>query len=73
MNEAFYVSWVNGAKYGLLAGPYATHEEAKKNVDTARKLAIGMSSKGCFVAYGTVRLKSKPFPMGTLNEMGLLK
>jgi hypothetical protein len=35
----FFVTVVDGPRYGFLLGPYATHEEALGQVDRGRKLA----------------------------------
>lgn len=64
----FYVSVVQGTRYGLLAGPYETHAEAKALVPKVRELAERLAPRDSFgAAFGTSRVKGEPFPEGLLN------
>jgi len=49
----YYVSVVDGARKGILLGPYSTHEEALKNVDRGKELANKADSRAAFYAFGT--------------------
>lgn len=64
----FYVSVVQGTRYGLLAGPFQTHAEAKALVPRVRALAERLAPRDSFgSAFGTSRVKGEPFPEGLLN------
>ena len=56
----FYVSVVDGSRYGLLLGPYETHDEALQNVERGKKLALESdgASRSWFYSYGTVKISS---------------
>lgn len=49
----FYVSVIDGARTGLLLGPFGTHEEAKANVERGRKLAEKANDRAVWFAFGT--------------------
>lgn len=51
----YYVSVVDGADYRFLAGPFDTHDEARAQVEPARKLAIDYDRKAWFYAFGTAK------------------
>lgn len=66
--ERFYVSVVNGSRVGLVAGPFATHEEALLMVGPSRALVEKIDPWAHFYAFGTVS-KAAPFATpGTRNE-----
>lgn len=74
----FYVSVIDGPRiggeievkrFGLLAGPYETHEEALDRVDEVRKIAAEVNAWAHFYAFGTVKLKQPPYPAGRLNHL----
>lgn len=49
----FFVTVIDGPRYGFLLGPYATHEEALDQVDRGRKLANDSNDRAWFYGYGT--------------------
>ena len=53
----YYVSAVDGPRYWLLAGPFASHSEALAMVDTATSLAHEHDAAGrlSFAGFGTCR------------------
>jgi hypothetical protein len=55
---AFYVSVVDGEQFGLLAGPFATHDEALALVDKAQALAEELNRRAVFYSFGTVQMKT---------------
>jgi hypothetical protein len=77
----YYVSVVDGPrfgneiqvkKFGLLAGPYDTHEEALDKVDVVRKIAESVNARAVFYAFGTCKLKEPvngQYPPGRLNDL----
>lgn len=60
MTEArdYYVSMIRDSKYSLMAGPFATHEEALAMVEPVRVEAYRLDSFTHFDMFGTC---SKPF------------
>lgn len=72
----YYCTVLDGPQYGLLAGPYDTHQEAIDALPEAKKLAQQVDSRAVFYAFGTARLERDDTsirPAGVLNvEMGLL-
>lgn len=76
--EMYYVSVIDGPpiggeievkRMGLLAGPYETHEEALERVAAVRKIAEEVNAWAHFYAFGTVKLKQQPYPVGRLNHL----
>lgn len=74
----FYVSVIDGPqiggeievkRMGLLAGPYETHAEALDRVAAVRKIAEDINAWAHFYAFGTVKLKQPPYPVGKLNHL----
>lgn len=65
----FYVSAVRGEHFALVAGPYATHEEALDVLPAAKRLAHTVDRRSVFDAFGTCNLApdGSPFPEGVLN------
>lgn len=64
---AYYVTVRDGGRTGFLLGPYATHQDARANVDRGRAYALGdcdgpdgrriaYNGRAHFYAYGTSRL-----------------
>jgi len=69
MNTGYYVSVMEGPKYALLAGPYATHDEALANKQDVMNKAVELDPKAWFYAFGTASIVSeKPLPQGKLNS-----
>ena len=54
----YYVSVVDGPKFGVLAGPFRTHQEALDMVDNAREAANDADPWAAFYAFGTVKMSS---------------
>lgn len=52
-DEVFFVSVADYNRHGLLAGPFATHEEAEANVEAVRDIACEMNAKAWFYGFGT--------------------
>ena len=69
----FYVSVVDGTRYGLLLGPYSDHAGALANVQRGKHLAEAANDRAFWYAYGTCSLKPG-HPLydqpGLLNEKG---
>jgi hypothetical protein len=74
----FYVSVIDGPRIGgeiavkrmgLLAGPYETHQEALDRVATVRKIAEEVNAWAHFYAFGTIKVKQPPYPVGKLNHL----
>ena len=63
-----YVSVMDGTRYGLLAGPYSTHEEALEMVPVVKELAQRVDPWAVFYAFGTAAAHGYNKP-GVLNEM----
>ena len=70
MPTGYYVSVMrSGRQQGLLAGPFATHQEALDLVDAARREACAVDPWCDFDAFGTCRLRGgSALPHGRLNE-----
>ena len=75
-NGAYYVSAVDAGHVFLMAGPYQTHADALADVDKALEIADSKDGRSWFMGWGTVnvaeRYKGKLFPLGKLNELGLM-
>jgi hypothetical protein len=73
MADYYYVTIArNDGEYRLLAGPYATHEEALANVQKAKNIAIEVDrATAIWCAYGTAKVRDYSEP-GILNRRGLM-
>ena len=59
---------VDGPNRSLLSGPYATHEEAKSDVEKVKVVAESIDQWSAFYAFGTASCDSnRP---GLLNRTG---
>lgn len=71
MAKAFYVSIVRGTgpgrKVGLLAGPFAAHDEALAMVEPASRMARDADPWADFDAFGTMSIEGFDKP-GVLNQ-----
>jgi len=67
----YYVSVIDGPKFGLLSGPYSTHAEALAQVEPARKIAHKANRDAIWYGFGTCRLETSAGP-GVLQRAGLL-
>jgi hypothetical protein len=59
-------------RFGLLAGPYVTHQEAIDKVDVVRKIAKDVNVWAHFYAFGTCKLREPingAYPPGRLNHL----
>lgn len=62
----YYVTVIDGDRYGVLAGPFDSHAEALSWVDDVSKEARKADPKAFWYAYGTAKIDSdKP---GVLNS-----
>lgn len=52
----YYVSVIDGSRYALLAGPYASHKEALGAVRAANDAACKLDARAHWYAFGTCRL-----------------
>jgi hypothetical protein len=53
----YYVSALDGPRHALVAGPFATHEEALSRVDAERAHWCEIDGRAHFAAWGTCRVK----------------
>ena len=70
--EGFYVSVIDGARHGLLLGPYATKLDAESDVPAGRELAERVNDRAGWYAYGVTRVQMPPgvaLPRGRLNDV----
>lgn len=65
----YYVSVVDGSRYGFLAGPYDTHEEALIMVGPAREMAQTVDDWAVFYAFGTAKAPPGYSKPGVLNGL----
>jgi hypothetical protein len=61
----FYVSVIDGPRYGLLLGPFAEHDQA--HVEAVRTKANELDPRAWFYAFGTCKAKGKE--PGRLNDL----
>ena len=66
----YYVSVVDGKKFGLLSGPYSSHAAALALVDRARRIATDLNDWAHFYSYGTVRMADDFNQPGSLQKWG---
>lgn len=67
--KGFYVDLKRGAKFALLAGPFASEELARKYEKPAVMLAQELDPWAAFDPFGVVSIESQaPLPMGKLND-----
>ena len=68
----YYVSIRDGKQWGLLRGPFASHQQALDQVDEVRELAIAANrDQAVFAVFGTCRLDPNypgELPQGKLND-----
>lgn len=65
--QHFYVSVIDAKRYDLLAGPFATHQEALDMVEPARKLTTQIKPEAHFYGFGTCRAPEGYDRPGKLN------
>jgi hypothetical protein len=67
---AYYVTVVDGLKYGVLLGPFINdHAGALAKVDEVRKKAEELDPRAAFYSFGTARWKTDDLPKGKLNHL----
>jgi hypothetical protein len=67
---AYYVSVIDGARYGLLLGPFVWHAAALAWVARVRQAAYDVDPRSHWYAFGTCGLHpGTPAPVGRLNEL----
>lgn len=64
----YFVSVVDGDRYGLLSGPYTTHQAALADVEACKQLAIEIDCRLHFAGFGTCRMESGSGYIGTLQR-----
>jgi hypothetical protein len=69
----YYVSVVDGDRYGLVSGPYHRHEAALRDVDRVRAVAMEVArDDAVWAAWGTARLPLEAeAPLGRLQKAGI--
>ncbi len=68
----YYVSIIDGKRWGLLAGPYTSHQDAIAAVKPAKDAAYRVNpADAAFASFGTCRLEDNVGP-GVLTKVGLL-
>lgn len=60
----YYVSMLRGSRYALMAGPFATHQDALDMVDPVRREADRLDPRCAFDAFGTCSLPRSPHNKG---------
>jgi hypothetical protein len=68
----YFVSAMDGGQYWLMAGPYASHDEAADAVDHAKEIADKHDARAWFMAWGVCRLDPGSGRNGNLNRAGLI-
>lgn len=67
---SYYVSIRDGARVGLLLGPYYSHDEALAMVDCARAIADRCNpAQAAFAGFGTLRMPVVFVEPGKLNDL----
>ena len=70
--EGFYVTVKDGARTGVLLGPYGSRSDAEAHVDLGRRLAGQVNDRAVWYAYGVTRVVMRPgaeLPVGKLNHL----
>lgn len=68
----FYVSVIDGERYGLLLGPFTTHQEALDKVDMVRSACYDIDPRSPWYAFGTCSVGIEDVIEGRLNNHPLL-
>lgn len=68
----YFVGCVKDSRYYLMAGPYATHQQAEADRNRALEVADRVDGRAWFLSWGVVRLADDAERTGRLNELGLL-
>jgi hypothetical protein len=53
IGRAFYVTVIDGARSGFLAGPYCTHDSALADVERVKAMACKANDRAHWYAFGT--------------------
>lgn len=68
-NRAFYVTTRDGARHGLLYGPFVSQRAALRTVDAVRSAAQGVhNADAAFASFGTASLPLGDAVPGLLND-----
>ena len=65
----YYVSVMDGPRFGLLAGPFSTHVEACEWVERAKEEAYRVDPRSVFYGFGTAAIRSNYRKPGRLNDL----
>ena len=65
----YYVSVIDGPRFGLLAGPFRTHLEALEFVERAKEQAHRVDPRSVFYAFGTTAMRPEYRQPGRLNDL----
>jgi len=68
---SYYVSVRKSHQYGLLVGPFATHDEALTWVEPAREVAIRLDEWAGFYVFGTCSTSTTSRPGRLNSHLGL--
>ena len=68
---SYYVSVRKSHQFGLLAGPFATHDEALTWVEPAREVAIRFDEWAWFYVFGTCSTPTTSRPGRLKSHLGL--
>ena len=67
----YYVSAIDAGRVAIIAGPFKTHQEAKDQVNAARRTADAIDPRAHFYAFGTCKMQNG-HTEGKLNtQMGI--
>lgn len=68
----YYVSVIDGPRYGLLLGPFPRHEEALAKVEAVRRKACELDGRAHWWGFGTCRVKDPTYDRpGRFNRHGI--
>ena len=65
----YYVSVIDGPRFGLLAGPFPTHVESLEWVERAKEEAHRVDPWSVFYAFGTTAMRPEYRKPGSLNDL----
>jgi hypothetical protein len=67
--RAFYVSIRDGARHGLLYGPFRTQSATLRALPDARRVASDVCADAAFAAFGTASIARESARPGVLNHL----
>jgi hypothetical protein len=68
----YFVSCIDGDEYYLMAGPYATHQEAQRLRRKAQDIAESHDPRAFWMAWGVCVLPDDTTRIGVLNKFNLI-